>query len=55
MPDHSFNKEIFPDIESKPPLMQLEATIHWSLIGDVGGAFSRQHYLVNAGLGVSMS
>jgi len=25
MPDHSFNKDIFPDIQSKPPLMQLEA------------------------------
>jgi len=26
MPDHSFSKEIFPDIQSKPPLTQLEAT-----------------------------
>jgi len=25
MPDHSFSKEIFPKIQSKPPLMQLEA------------------------------
>jgi len=25
MPDHSFSKEIFPNIQSKPPLMQLEA------------------------------
>jgi len=25
MPDHSFSKEIFPDLKSKPPLMQLEA------------------------------
>jgi len=25
MPDHSFNKEIFPNIQSKPPLTQLEA------------------------------
>jgi len=25
MPDHYFSKEIFPNIPSKPPLMQLEA------------------------------
>ena len=25
MPDHSFTKEIFPNIQSKPPLMQLVA------------------------------
>ena len=25
MPDHSFSKEIFPNIQSKPPLMQLQA------------------------------
>jgi len=25
MPDHFFSKEIFPNIKSKPPLMQLEA------------------------------
>jgi len=25
MPDHSLTKEIFPNIQSKPPLMQLEA------------------------------
>jgi len=25
MPDHSLSKEIFPNIQSKPPLMQLEA------------------------------
>jgi len=25
MPDHCFSKDIFPDIQSKPPLMQLEA------------------------------
>jgi len=25
MPDHSFSEEIFPNIQSKPPLMQLEA------------------------------
>jgi len=25
MPDHFFSKEIFPNIQSKPPLMQLEA------------------------------
>ena len=25
MPDHSFSKYIFPNIQSKPPLMQLEA------------------------------
>jgi len=24
MPDHSFSKEIFPNIQSKPPLTQLE-------------------------------
>jgi len=26
MPDHSFSKEIFPNIQSKPSLTQLEAT-----------------------------
>jgi len=26
MPDHSFGKEIFPNVQSKPPLTQLEAT-----------------------------
>jgi len=25
MPDHSFSKDIFNNIQSKPPLMQLEA------------------------------
>jgi len=25
MPDHSFSKEIFPNIPSEPPLTQLEA------------------------------
>jgi len=25
MSDHSFSKDIFPNIQSKPPLMQLEA------------------------------
>jgi len=25
MPDHSFRREIFPNIQSKPPLTQLEA------------------------------
>jgi len=25
MPDHSFSKEIFPNIQSEPPLTQLEA------------------------------
>ena len=25
MPDYSLSKEIFPNIQSKPPLMQLEA------------------------------
>jgi len=25
MPDHFFSKEIFPNIQSEPPLMQLEA------------------------------
>ena len=27
VPDHSFSKEIFPNIQSKPPLMQLEAVL----------------------------
>ena len=25
MPDHSFHKEIFPNVQSEPPLTQLEA------------------------------
>jgi len=28
MPDHSFSKEIFPNVQPKPPLMHLEA-LHW--------------------------
>ena len=27
MSDHSFSKQIFPNIQSKPPLMQLEAVV----------------------------
>ena len=27
MPDHVFSKEIFPNIQSKSPLMQLEAIV----------------------------
>jgi len=30
MSDHSFSKEIFPNIQSKPPLKQLEAIEHVS-------------------------
>jgi len=25
MPDHCFNEEVFPNVRSKPPLIQLEA------------------------------
>ena len=36
MPDHSFNKEIFPIIQSKPPLMQLEAIASHSITSYLG-------------------
>ena len=36
MPDHSFSKEIFPNIQSKPPLVQLEATASRPIAGYLG-------------------
>ena len=46
MPDHSFSKEIFPNIQSKPPLKQLEAisshpiTSYLGEVGQDGGKLS---------------
>jgi len=31
-PDHSFSEDIFPDIQSEPPLMQLEAIASWPFL-----------------------
>jgi len=36
MPDHSFSKEIFPNIQSKRPLMQLEAISSHPIAGYLG-------------------
>jgi len=36
MPDHSFRKEIFPNIQSKPPLMQLVAIASCPIAGYLG-------------------
>jgi len=36
MPGHSFSKEIFPNIQSKTPLMQLEAIASHSIAGYLG-------------------
>ena len=36
MPDHSFSKEIFPNIQPKPPLMQLEAISSRPIAGYLG-------------------
>jgi len=36
MPDHSFSKEIFPNIQSKCPLVQLEAISSHPITSDVG-------------------
>jgi len=36
MPDHSFSKEFFPNIQSKPPLMQLEAIASCPTAGYLG-------------------
>jgi len=33
MPDHSSSKGIFPNVQSKPPLMQLEATASHPVTG----------------------
>jgi len=35
-PDHSFRKEIFPDLQSEPPLMQLEAIASRPVTGYLG-------------------
>jgi len=35
-PDHSFRKEIFPNLLSKPPLMQLEVTSPRPITGSLG-------------------
>jgi len=36
MPDHSFRKEIFPNIQSEPPLTQLEAIASCPITGYLG-------------------
>jgi len=36
MPDLSFSKEIFPDIQSEPPLTQLEAVASCPVAGYLG-------------------
>jgi len=36
MPDHSFSKEIFPNVQSKPPLTQLEAIASCLITGYLG-------------------
>jgi len=36
MPDHSFSKDIFPNIQSKPPLTQPEAIASHPITGSLG-------------------
>jgi len=36
MPDHSFSKGIFPNIQYEPPLMQLEAISSRTIAGYLG-------------------
>jgi len=36
MPDHSLSKEMFPNSQSKPPLMQLEAIASRPIAGHLG-------------------
>jgi len=36
MPDHSFKEEIFPNIQSEPPLMQLEVVASRPIAGYLG-------------------
>jgi len=36
MPDNAFGEEIFPNIQSKPPLMQLEAISSCPIAGYLG-------------------
>ena len=40
MPDHSFSKEILPNIQSEPPLMQLEAVASRPIAGYLGELFN---------------
>jgi len=39
MPDHSFSEELFPNIQSKPALMQLDSAVPapttWSMVGNL--------------------
>jgi len=37
MPDHSFSKDIFPNIQTKPPLIQLDAITTGSIASQLGG------------------
>jgi len=36
MPDHSFSKDFFPNIQSKPPLMKLEAIASRLIVSYLG-------------------
>jgi len=36
MPDHSFSREIFPNIQCKPPLLQPEAIASRPIAGSLG-------------------
>jgi len=36
MPDHSFSKEIFPDVQPEPPLTQLEAIASRPVVSYLG-------------------
>ena len=50
MPDHSFSKDIFPNIQSKPPLMQLEAIASRPIAGYLGDQHL-PHYNLLSGSG----
>jgi len=46
MPDRSSSKDIFPDIQSEPPLMQLEAIngliTKWIFLSQTGRVYTTQ-------------
>jgi len=50
MPDHSFSEEIFPNIQSKPPLMQLEAIASRPIAGYFGEETSPTAFITGSPL-----
>jgi len=51
MPDHSFRKEIFPNLQSKAPLTQLEAIASHPVAGYLGEETQHPpHYTLLSGI-----